>query len=248
MQYIGYGYDNTDQVVADGDAVRIQGSDVIAVNGEAVSQNGEFTPNYGYKSSDAAAVAWSLRYGKGSIDESKEASSLIYTKNDDKGSIKYSYTEGRNWADNLANINPARSSPGPGLLRRIFEDLLKDAIVIAHIHSHGSYALESDERFSYWNDNPDNRHPHDDNMFQEERNLMFYLLTPNGNLYRRESESNTDDQGQSRIIAAGFSHDQKAEKADNGRATDKKIISYKLTYFFQNFKNTKTKESDLKPQ
>jgi RHS repeat-associated protein len=36
MQYMGYGYDNMDQVVADGDATRIQGADVTVVNGKAI--------------------------------------------------------------------------------------------------------------------------------------------------------------------------------------------------------------------
>ena len=39
MAYMGYGYDNMDQVVADGDATRIQGGDVTTVNGKAVSNN-----------------------------------------------------------------------------------------------------------------------------------------------------------------------------------------------------------------
>ena len=39
MANMGYGNDNMDQVVADGDAVRIQGADVTTVNGKAVSGN-----------------------------------------------------------------------------------------------------------------------------------------------------------------------------------------------------------------
>jgi RHS repeat-associated protein len=39
MAYMGYGNDNPDQTVADGDATRIQGGDVTAVNGKAVSVN-----------------------------------------------------------------------------------------------------------------------------------------------------------------------------------------------------------------
>jgi RHS repeat-associated protein len=39
MAYMGYGYDNPDQTVADGDATRTQGGDVTAVNGKAVSVN-----------------------------------------------------------------------------------------------------------------------------------------------------------------------------------------------------------------
>jgi RHS repeat-associated protein len=37
MGYMGYGYDNMDEVVANGDAVRIAGPDVITVNGKVIS-------------------------------------------------------------------------------------------------------------------------------------------------------------------------------------------------------------------
>lgn len=45
MEYMGYGYDNPDQVVADGDAVRTQGPDVTAVNGKAESNDGNGNEN-----------------------------------------------------------------------------------------------------------------------------------------------------------------------------------------------------------
>jgi len=142
---------------------------------------------YGYRSADAAAIAWSFLYGELSIQNKVEVSSLIYK--DGKG--KYFYTPALNWNKDAPGVDdPSHSSPGPIYLRYKFRDLLKDKTEVAHIHSHGGFSKGADEFFSTWDTGwPTDRNYDIQNapiterglgmaMRKENRHLDFYLLTP----------------------------------------------------------------------
>jgi RHS repeat-associated protein len=245
MQYMGYGYDNMDQVVADGGAVRIQGQDVITVKGESITQNGQFTPGYKYKSADAAAVAWATRVAHASIDNDTEYASLIYETVGKNGEKRYSYTEPLCWnQEDYKDLDKHHTSPGPGHLKRMCKDLPLNPIIVAYIHSHGGFTGPTDEKFSSWSGGYRIDRPYDDELFGKYPDLDFYLLTPSGNLYRRNKENDSWDQGNSQLIAAGFAFDPKAEAYNKKNNLEGLIRKTRINYF-ERFKNTKTTEKDL---
>jgi RHS repeat-associated protein len=146
MTYVGYGNDNMDQVVADGDATRVQGANVTTVKGEAITQNGQIEDGHRYKSSEAAAVALSMKYGKKSIEDKKELSALIYTVSLGKGNEGFSFTPPIDM-DAADPNNPKETlSPGPKYIEAHWNGLdpLRDIKkIIAFFHTHGNFAAGS---------------------------------------------------------------------------------------------------------
>jgi RHS repeat-associated protein len=203
--------------------------------------------NMSYSSSDAAAVAWCIQYGQGSIEQGKEYSSLIYSIND-KRQERFAYTAAKRWADDCDEYDNAHSSPGPSQLKECATDLPKSATIRAHIHSHGSFDAVTDEKFSRWTGGRRRDVNYDSDMFDRNgnRDYDFYLFTPAGNLYRRNSERTWNDTGWEVFIAGGFAHDPAASAYAKAHLNELTVYG-KRTYKFSNFKNPKATEKDLLP-
>jgi Domain of unknown function (DUF4329) len=200
-----------------------------------------------YSSADAAAVAWCIHYGQGSIDQGKEYSSLIYSTTEN-GKESFAYTAAKRWADDCYEYDNAHSSPGPSQLKACAEDLPKFATIRAHIHSHGSFNSITDEGFSRWTGGRRTDVNYDSDMFDREGNkdYDFYLFTPAGNLYRRNSERTWNDTGWEMFIAGGLGYDINA--AAYAKDHPKELTVYgKRIYKFSNFKDKNSTEKDLMP-
>lgn len=177
----------------------------------------QFGGDITYASADAAAIAWSIQYGKASIKNLEEYSSLIY-----ESEGKYAYTEARKWSPKSGQLS-FKSAPGPDILGRAFVDVLKNAKTVGFIHSHGNFNRPSDEFFSRWIPGAKVDGKFDisgppgttkQGIAQQFPDLDMYLFTPAGNLYKRNRESMWSDpyQGWEFRIASGFYYDPKAKE------------------------------------
>ncbi len=165
----------------------------------------------GYGSADDAARAWTSQYGKWSIVNAQEVSSLIYEKGG-----QFFYTPGMSF-----KTGSASSSPGPKMLIPIHANLLKGLNTVGFIHSHGAYQQPADLRFSTWSPGWDPDKDYDIYGHQDQRpkrgiaenypNLIMYLSSPIGNLLRRDSENKTLN-GFSYLIGSGYYCDPKFKK------------------------------------
>jgi RHS repeat-associated protein len=155
-------------------------------------------PGKPYKSADAAAIAWSVRYGPYTQRTRAEVSSFIYSYTK-KGETVYSYTKGQRRKD-LENAklyapfdrkNALSGEASRGL------DIPKDAQLEGYIHSHNAGGGEdfSKRKGRIQRDN-------DEDLISENRDLDFYLLTASGALkVRRHDEPNYGTQ----LLATGLS-------------------------------------------
>jgi RHS repeat-associated protein len=161
-----------------------------------------------YTSADGAAKGWASQYGKWSIVNGKEISSLIY-----ESKSGFAYTQGLSW-----KVDAAKSSPGPKTLFPIYANLLKGLNTVGFIHSHGGFVRPTDLNFSTWSsgwsrENGFDIYGHPDEspkrgVAENYPNLNMYLFTPAGILLRRDSE-NTTHNGLSYVIERGYYVDPK---------------------------------------
>jgi RHS repeat-associated protein len=232
-----------DMAAAERAAQQLYNNVANAVRGY-LSKNGS---NMSYGSADAAAVAWCMQYGEGSIKQVKEYASLIYSVGSGKKK-RFSYTEAKRFSDDCEEYDNAHNSPGPSKLIECISDLPKGAKIVAHIHSHGAFDAATDESFSRWQggDRVDQSYDYDMFAVDSNRDYDFYLFTPAGNLYRRNSERTWNDTGHQKFIAGGFAHDP-AAAAYAKQHPDQLTVLTEPTYKFSNFKNTKSTTKDLLP-
>jgi RHS repeat-associated protein len=135
-----------------------------------------------YKSADAAAIGWSLKYGPASR-KSGEYSGLIYQITTTKGETFYSYTEGRQDANGNSG-----ASPGPKYASLTDQLPQGEVIVVGHIHVH-PYGDARDKTFSKKTVGQKG----DETMMTENSGLSFYLVNIVGDLIVRRPEEESDD-------------------------------------------------------
>lgn len=132
-------------------------------------EGGEAEPDR-YLSEDAAAIGWARRYTLPTVDNGSEMSSLIYSFVEE-GKTYYSFTKAKYHSKELRRY----SSPPPSEL----VDLLPSgAKKTSHIHSHTSStgSIHPDTEFS-----PDAiGRDGDETMMRNNKDLSFYLTTPDG--------------------------------------------------------------------
>lgn len=132
-------------------------------------------PGVGYRSADAAAIAWALHYYNVTANEKNDAewSSLIYSFRV-KGEIYYSFTEGVRFEEGEGH-DPHIESPG---VNSPLHKLPSFATRVAHIHSH----LPITDAFGGQNENfssaDETQHSDKNNRAQ----LDFYLVNFQGYL------------------------------------------------------------------
>jgi RHS repeat-associated protein len=134
-------------------------------------------PGKRYGSADAAAIGWVRRYGKTSISNDMEMSSLIYKWKEGKNTY-YSFTPELHFYERAKN---SHSSPGPTTTKQEHPDFIpKGADVVAHIHSHGAEQSESDLRFSRHKPGAI-RYKYDEDMISENPKWISIYSLPRAN-------------------------------------------------------------------
>ncbi|WP_290710079.1 DUF4329 domain-containing protein, partial [Flavihumibacter sp. CACIAM 22H1] len=163
-----YSRDMLEEDLKWGFAVRIKGPDLFSVNGEVIDPaNNDKTE---FKSQDAFALSWGLKYNPISIEKDVEISSLILRKVDGKRKL-YTGTDG--------SLGGKSSSPGVSELKAKFK--IPDQDIAGHIHTHGKYDRATDLNFS-------EKTPgfiafdYDVENHSKRPDLSFYLVNPNGML------------------------------------------------------------------
>ncbi|MBY0537631.1 MAG: DUF4329 domain-containing protein, partial [Chitinophagaceae bacterium] len=154
-------------------------------------------PGAQYKSADAAAIAWAIYYSYNSIFYDIEYAGVIY---------KIKVGNKTRYAFNAANEGHQHG----GVYNL---DIPKGAEIVALIHSHGKYQLNTDNDFSY---------PpcgigctSDQETMRKFRGKTFYLFTPSGQLKFDRNESRdvepepwVQPSNTSQLLAEGFYHDE----------------------------------------
>ncbi len=158
-----------------------------------------------YETKDAAAVGWTIIYGKKSIESDRELSSFMYRTADKKF----------NWQDvqqfpesNLGKDDDPRSS-APFERERAEKLLKKGEKLVGYIHSHGKrrpgpYGYPSDN--SNFSDHKYSKEGKvDSDLIRVNPDLKFYLANPLGQLRAWIRARSTG----SAVIAEGFYQDPK---------------------------------------
>jgi RHS repeat-associated protein len=154
-------------------------------------------PGKRYKSADAAAIAWAKQYASRSIVENAEYSSIIYSTTKGKNTY-YTYTEGKRFKK---DINAEHASPGPDEARK---DVTKGGRAVAFIHSHGAWQKNTDNNFSPSVGMTGDK---DADLMADNKDLDFYLTTPNGRLLVNRNSDYMDNRG-AVILGENFPRDE----------------------------------------
>ena len=170
-------------------------------------------PGEAYKSAKAAAIAWTLQYGKQSITSNTELASVIYSYTAKSGKKRYSYTEERHFSKDDPDHDARSSSPFWRTLDPS-DNAPSDAKAVGYIHSHAKYNGKSDLDFSenplqgVYGDGSGKKLDKEIMADKDNKDLEFFLATPDGSL--RVHSSSQDNE----ILAWGFYHDEDAEDED----------------------------------
>ncbi|MBX3257334.1 MAG: DUF4329 domain-containing protein [Chitinophagaceae bacterium] len=160
-----------------------------------------------YETKDAAAVGWTIMYGKKSIDDNRELSSFIYRTADRRfnwqNPQRYPDTELGNPAKDPRSKSPFDRKSAEKLLEKVQK-------LVGFIHSHGKRNTESfDHDFSNHDIIKNESFILDQDLKEMNPDLNFYLANPLGELrVWRRGNSNLSHHG-SRVMVRGFYRDPK---------------------------------------
>lgn len=157
-----------------------------------------------YESKDAAAAGWTIIHGGASIENDTELSSFIYERKSENNK-GYNFLSFQRFPEkkNDSDRDPRHQSPFDR--KKAEKEMPEGAKLVAFIHSHGGWDRETDNDFS--NHNVIKIGSLDEDLIRDNKDLTFYLATPDGSLRVRRS-----GQGSSlgsRVMATGFYHDTK---------------------------------------
>ena len=112
----------------------------------------------------------------------------------------------------VKGYDPYNGSPGPDMIMRKSKDIPKSAEIKAHIHTHRNFNAATgalDDGFSKLITGTQRKY-YDVDLMRDNPTIDFYVVTPFGNLWKRENYYN-DDVGIDRKVAEGLPFDKKAQ-------------------------------------
>jgi hypothetical protein len=157
-------------------------------------------PHRLYKSLDAAAIGWAIKYGP-ILSHPKnriEASSLLYSITRGK-KTRYAFTRAYYFDDkSLAGS----SSPGPGS-KSLNNEIPEDANIEGHIHYHPYPTEISNLTFSK-NGGGIKKQIYDEDIMVDFPKYTFYLLNYAGQLIVRRPENYTNPNSKDELVSSGL--------------------------------------------